>query len=70
LYNVHPSGFFWAWKASAIGKNIVNVKIFGGKRHNNDIGLDDGIYTALFTLKEGFEVQITEKTKEMFCAVL
>jgi 20S proteasome subunit alpha 2 len=57
-------------KGSAIGKNIVNAKVFGEKRRNNDIGLEDGIYTALSTLKDGFEGQMTEKTKEIFCTVL
>lgn len=32
LYQVDPSGSFWAWKASAIGKNTVNAKTFLEKR--------------------------------------
>ncbi len=32
LYQVDPSGAFWAWKASAIGKNMVNAKSFLEKR--------------------------------------
>jgi 20S proteasome subunit alpha 2 len=32
LYQVDPSGAFWAWKASAIGKNMVNAKTFLEKR--------------------------------------
>lgn len=32
LYQVDPSGAFWAWKASAIGKNMVNCKSFLEKR--------------------------------------
>jgi hypothetical protein len=60
--------FFWGWKESVIGKNIVDVKIFGEKQHNNNIGLEDGICAALFTLKEGFEDKMTKKTKEIFCA--
>jgi 20S proteasome alpha/beta subunit len=32
LYQVDPSGSFWAWKASAIGKNMVNGKTFLEKR--------------------------------------
>ncbi|SGY22585.1 BQ5605_C019g08823 [Microbotryum silenes-dioicae] len=32
LYQVDPSGAFWAWKASAIGKNQVNAKTFLEKR--------------------------------------
>ena len=32
LYQVDPSGSFWACKASAIGKNMVNAKSFLEKR--------------------------------------
>ncbi len=32
LYQVDPSGAFWAWKASAIGKNMVNARSFLEKR--------------------------------------
>lgn len=33
LYQVDPSGSFWAWKASAIGKNMINAKTFLEKRY-------------------------------------
>lgn len=33
LYQVDPAGSFWAWKASAIGKNMVNAKTFLEKRY-------------------------------------
>jgi 20S proteasome alpha/beta subunit len=55
LYQVDPSGSYWAWKASAIGKNMVNAKTFLEKRYNDDIELEDAIHTAILTLKEGFE---------------
>jgi 20S proteasome subunit alpha 2 len=32
LYQVDPSGSYWKWKASAIGKNMVNAKTFLEKR--------------------------------------
>ena len=32
LYQVDPSGSYWAWKASAIGKNMSNGKTFLEKR--------------------------------------
>jgi 20S proteasome subunit alpha 2 len=35
------------------------------KRYNDDISLEDAIHTALLTLKEGFEGQMTEKTIEI-----
>ena len=35
------------------------------RRYNEDISLEDAIHTALLTLKEGFEGQMTEKTIEI-----
>lgn len=34
-------------------------------RYSDDISLEDAIHTALLTLKEGFEGQMTEKTIEI-----
>lgn len=34
-------------------------------RYNDDISLEDAIHTALLTLKEGFEGEMTEKTIEI-----
>ncbi|KAK0547756.1 Proteasome subunit alpha type-2 [Tilletia horrida] len=65
LYQVDPSGSYFMWKASAIGKNMSNAKTFLEKRYTDDISTDDAIHTALLTLKEGFEGQMTEKTIEV-----
>ncbi|KAL9940577.1 hypothetical protein V8E36_000065 [Tilletia maclaganii] len=65
LYQVDPSGSYFMWKASAIGKNMTNAKTFLEKRYTDDISTDDAIHTALLTLKEGFEGQMTEKTIEV-----
>lgn len=55
LYQVDPSGSYFAWKASAIGKNAINARTFLEKRYSEDIELEDAIHTALLTLKDGFE---------------
>lgn len=65
LYQIDPSGSFFAWKASAIGKNMVNAKTFLEKRYSDDIELEDAIHTAILTLKEGFEGQVTENNIEI-----
>ncbi|KAF9313680.1 Proteasome subunit alpha type-2 [Podila horticola] len=65
LYQVDPSGSYWPWKATAVGKNMVNAKTFLEKRYNEDIELEDAIHTAILTLKEGFEGQMTENTIEI-----
>lgn len=55
LFQIDPSGSYFAWKASAIGKHMVNAKTFLEKRYNDDLELEDAVHTALLTLKEGFE---------------
>jgi len=41
---------------------IADVCLF---RYNDDLSLEDAIHTALLTLKEGFEGQMTENTIEI-----
>eukprot|EP01027_Heterolobosea_sp_BB2_P005456 GEZU01008343.1.p1 GENE.GEZU01008343.1~~GEZU01008343.1.p1 ORF type:complete len:124 (-),score=42.08 GEZU01008343.1:121-492(-) len=65
LYQVDPSGSYWAWKASAIGKNMINAKTFLEKRYTDEIELEDAIHTAILTLKEGFDGQMTETNIEL-----
>merc|ERR1712151_173446 len=65
LYQVDPSGTYFGWKASAIGKNHVNAKAFLEKRYSDDINVDDAIHTAILTLKEGFEGAITAENMEI-----
>merc|ERR1719159_1420009 len=65
LYQVDPSGAYFGWKASAIGKNHVNAKSFLEKRYSEDIELEDAIHTAILTLKEGFEEAITAENIEI-----
>ncbi|CAG8548319.1 7120_t:CDS:2 [Paraglomus occultum] len=65
LYQVDPSGSYWAWKASAIGKNMVNAKTFLEKRYNDDMELEDAVHTAIITLKEGFEGEMNEHSIEI-----
>ncbi|CAB4477153.1 unnamed protein product [Rhizophagus irregularis] len=55
LYQVDPSGSYWAWKASAIGKNMINAKTFLEKCYNDDIELEDAVHTSILTLKEGLK---------------
>ncbi|OMJ20583.1 putative proteasome subunit alpha type-2 [Smittium culicis] len=60
LYQVDPSGSYFPWKATAIGKTMVESKTFLEKRYTNEIGLEDAIHTAIMTLKEGFEGQLAQ----------
>ena len=65
LFQVDPSGAYFEWKASAIGRNMDNAKTFLEKRYNEDMELDDAIHTALLTLKEGFEGEMDENNIEL-----
>uniref|UniRef100_A0A0G4I225 Proteasome subunit alpha type n=1 Tax=Chromera velia CCMP2878 TaxID=1169474 RepID=A0A0G4I225_9ALVE len=67
LYQVDPTGAYFGWKASAIGKNMQNAKTFLEKRYNPDIELEDAIHTAILTLQEGFEGAMTEHNIEIAC---
>ncbi|AQK70126.1 hypothetical protein ZEAMMB73_Zm00001d021859 [Zea mays] len=48
-----------------MGKNVSNAKTFLGKRYTEDIELDDAIHTAILTLKEGYEGQISSNNIEI-----
>ncbi|WOL10746.1 hypothetical protein Cni_G19505 [Canna indica] len=65
LYQVDPSGSYFSWKASAMGKNVSNAKTFLEKRYTDDMELDDAVHTAILTLKEGFQGQISGKNIEI-----
>eukprot|EP00929_Paragymnodinium_shiwhaense_P028979 TRINITY_DN1670_c0_g1_i1.p1 TRINITY_DN1670_c0_g1~~TRINITY_DN1670_c0_g1_i1.p1 ORF type:complete len:269 (+),score=69.03 TRINITY_DN1670_c0_g1_i1:97-807(+) len=65
LFQVDPSGAYFGWKASAIGKNHVNAKSFLEKRYDDEIDIDDAIHTAIKTLKEGFEGPISAENIEI-----
>lgn len=55
LFQIDPSGAYYEWKATAIGKNAENAKIFLEKRYNDNMELEDAIHNVLLTMKDGFE---------------
>ena len=65
LYQIDPSGSYFPWRATAIGRNSSSAKQFLEKRYNPDMELEDAIHTALLTLKEGFEGEMTQDTVEI-----
>eukprot|EP00094_Tigriopus_californicus_P000018 TCALIF_00018-PA protein Name:"Similar to PSMA2 Proteasome subunit alpha type-2 (Homo sapiens)" AED:0.14 eAED:0.14 QI:0/0/0/1/1/1/4/0/234 len=65
LFQCDPSGAYFAWKATAMGKNYVNGKTFLEKRYDDKLELEDAVHTAILTLKEGFEGQMTEDNVEI-----
>ncbi|KAI9293904.1 proteasome-domain-containing protein [Neoconidiobolus thromboides FSU 785] len=65
LYQVDPSGSYFPWKATAIGKNMVAAKSFLEKRYDAEMLLEDAVHTAILTLKEGFEGVMNESNIEI-----
>lgn len=65
LYQVDPSGAYFAWKASALGKGMIQAKSFLEKRYNEEMKLEDAIHCALLTLKEGFDGQLASNNIEV-----
>lgn len=65
LFQCDPSGASFPWKATAMGKNANNGKTFLEKRYAENLEMEDAIHTAILTLKEGFEGQMTESNIEI-----
>ena len=65
LYQVDPSGSYFGWKATAIGKNMVSAKNYLEKRYQPDMDVDDAVHHALLTLKESFEGELTERNVDV-----
>jgi len=65
LFQVDPSGAYFGWKATAIGKGYINAKNFLEKRYQDDMELEDAIHTALLTLREGFEGEMNGNNIEV-----
>ncbi|KAF1812581.1 N-terminal nucleophile aminohydrolase [Eremomyces bilateralis CBS 781.70] len=65
LYQVDPSGSYFPWKATAIGKSATSAKTFLEKRYNESLELEDAIHIALLTLKETIEGEMNGDTVEI-----
>lgn len=65
LFQVDPSGAAFGWKATAIGKNYENAKNFLERRYNDEMELDDAVHTALLTLRESYDGEMTEHNIEV-----
>ena len=60
-----PSGAYFGWRASAIGKNYTNAKTFLEKRYSPEMELEDAVHTSLLTMREGFEGEMTATNIEL-----
>lgn len=46
LFQVDPSGTYFGWKATAIGRNYKNARSFLERRYREDMELEDAIHTV------------------------
>ncbi|KAJ1676481.1 Proteasome subunit alpha type-2, partial [Spiromyces aspiralis] len=60
LYQVDPSGLYFRWKATAIGKNFVRTKEFLERRYTEETTEADDIGTVISAFKEYSESEVTE----------
>lgn len=65
LYQVDPSGSYFPWKATAIGKAATNAKTFLEKRYTETLELEDAVHIALLTLKETIEGEMNGDSIEI-----
>jgi 20S proteasome subunit alpha 2 len=65
LYQIDPSGSYFPWKATAIGKGNTSAKTFLEKRWSEELELEDAIHIALLTLKESIEGEMNGDTVEI-----
>lgn len=58
-----PSSRSGTWASLSLLREAIVLTL--SLRYNDDLSLEDAIHTALLTLKEGFEGQMTENTIEI-----
>ncbi|KOS19155.1 putative proteasome subunit alpha type-2 [Escovopsis weberi] len=65
LYQVDPTGSYYPWKATAIGKSATKAKTFLEKRYSEELELEDAIHIALLTLKDNIEGEMNGDSIEI-----
>lgn len=65
LYQIDPSGSYYPWKATAIGKGSQSAKTFLEKRWNEELELEDAVHITLLTLKESIEGEMNGENVEI-----
>ena len=65
IFQIEASGTFYSWKATALGRGGSVAKGFLEKRYSDDLDIEDAIHTAILTLKDSFEGELTEKNIEI-----
>ncbi len=59
LYQVDPSGTFLPWKAVSSGKSASSARTSLEKRYQDAMEIEDAIHTALITVKDGLDGEMS-----------
>lgn len=65
LFQIDPSGAYYEWKATAVGKAAESAKVFLEKRYDENMAIEDVIHNVLLTMKDNFEGQMSEHNIEI-----
>ena len=65
IFQIEASGAFYCWKATALGRGGSEAKNFLEKTYTDDMDIGDAVHTAIKTLKDSFEGELTEKNIEI-----
>lgn len=61
LYQVDPSGVYYEWQATSLGRNSAAAKNYLEKRYIENCTLSDAIHTALLTMSQAFDGSMNEE---------
>ncbi|KNH06205.1 alpha 2 subunit of 20S proteasome [Perkinsela sp. CCAP 1560/4] len=65
IYQVDPSGSFFAWNATAIGHGSMMARTYLEKRYSDELEREDAIHMALLTIKEIFSGKLDADNVEV-----
>ena len=65
IFQLEASGTFYRWKATSMGQGSNTARGFLEKRFSDDLDIEDAIHTAILTLKDSFEGEMSEKNIEI-----
>jgi len=68
LFSTHPSGAYWEWQATAIGRGAQRVNDMLEKEYKKELSLDEAIKLALKSLKEVAEKELEPDNVELAVA--
>ncbi len=65
LFSTHPSGAYWEWQATAIGRGAQKVNEILEKEYKRELSLEDAIKLSIKSLKEVSEKKLEPENIEL-----